>query len=602
MDYSILDFLALIGAVCLFLYGMKVMSEGLQKAAGNGLRSILSAMTRNRFMGVVTGILITALIQSSSASTVMVVSFVNAGLMSLEQSMAVIMGANVGTTFTAWIVAIFGFKVNMGTVLMPLMAIAVPMMLMKKNKTKSIGEFLIGFIFLFMGLASISEYVPDLSKSPEIFESLKAYTSMGFASVLIFWAVGVVVTAVIQSSAATFAIVLILAAKGWVPFDMACAMVLGSKIGTTITPVLASLGGNTAAKKAAAGHVLFNVLGAVWELPCFFLVVKLIVWINAVLGMGDPNALYEAANAGAAGNEEALAPFTFSMSFAMSMFHTVLAGINLGVMIWFTKAYVKMVNFLVKGKKKAKDEEEFTLKYISTGLLSAAELNITQAQREVTMYAQRVERMLGMTKTLLHTKTGTEEFKKLFERITKYEEISDRMELEIAKFLNAVVDGRLSHDAKLRVSTMLHIVSEIESIADSCNNIAKTLVRKEEAGAHFEEYNYNNIDTILKYVSEAMSNMITVLVDMDNVTNEDLMRNYDKEQEINNFRNQCRNENIENVNQKLYPYSAGIFYMDIICEAEKLGDYIVNVIDSVDEQIQRIAPETHIQALNPEKQ
>lgn len=601
MDYSILDFLALIGAVCLFLYGMKVMSEGLQKAAGNGLRSILSAMTRNRFMGVVTGILITALIQSSSASTVMVVSFVNAGLMSLEQSMAVIMGANVGTTFTAWIVAIFGFKVNMGTVLMPLMAIAVPMMLMKKNKTKSIGEFLIGFIFLFMGLASISDYVPDLSKSPEIFESLKAYTSQGFMSVLIFWAVGVVVTAVIQSSAATFAIVLILAAKGWVPFDMACAMVLGSKIGTTITPVLASLGGNTAAKKAAAGHVLFNVLGAVWELPCFYIVVKLIVWINAVLGMGDPNALYEVAKAGAAGNEQALAPYTFSMSFAMSMFHTVLAGINLGVMIWFTKAYVKMVNFLVKGKKKSKEDSEFALKYISTGLLSAAELNITQAQREIVVYAERVERMLGMVKTLMHTKTGTDEFKKMFGRITKYEEISDRMELEIAKFLNAVVDGRLSHDAKLRVSTMLHIVSEIESIADSCNNIAKTLVRKEEAGAHFEEYNYNNIDTILKYVSEAMSNMIAILVDMDGATNEDLMRNYDKEKEINNFRNQCRTENIENVNQKLYPYSAGIFYMDIIGEAEKLGDYIVNVIDSVDEQIQRIAPETHIQALNPEK-
>lgn len=602
MDYSILDFVALIGAVCLFLYGMKVMSEGLQKAAGNGLRSILSAMTRNRFMGVVTGILITALIQSSSASTVMVVSFVNAGLMSLEQSMAVIMGANVGTTFTAWIVSIFGFKVNMGAVLMPVLAVAVPMMFMKKNKTKSIGEFLIGFVFLFMGLGAISQYVPDLSKSPEIFESLQAYTSMGFLSVLIFWGVGVIVTAVIQSSAATFAIVLILASKGWVPFDMACAMVLGSKIGTTITPVLASLGGNTAAKKAAAGHVLFNVLGAVWELPCFFLVVKLIVWMNIdVFGMGDPNELFMKAQAGAAGNEEALAPYTFSMSFAMSMFHTVLAAINLGVMIWFTKAYVKMVNFLVKSKKKKNDEEEFQLKYISTGMLSAAELNISQAQREVVVYAQRVDRMVGMVKTLVHTKTGTEEFKKLHERIIKYEEISDRMELEIAKFLNAVVDGRLSHDAKLRVSTMLHIVSEIESIADSCNNIAKTLVRKEQAGAHFEEYNYNNIDIILKYVSEAMSNMITVLADIDNVTNEDLMRNYDKEHEINEFRNQCRTENIENINQKLYPYSAGIFYMDIIGEAEKLGDYIVNVIDSVDEQVQRIAPETHIQALNPEK-
>lgn len=600
MDYSILDFVALIGAVCLFLYGMKVMSEGLQKAAGNGLRSILSAMTRNRFMGVVTGILITALIQSSSASTVMVVSFVNAGLMSLGQSMAVIMGANVGTTFTAWIVAIFGFKVNMGTVLMPLLAIAVPMMLMKKNKTKSIGEFLIGFVFLFMGLASISEYVPDLSKSPEIFEALKAYTSMGFLSVLIFWGVGVIVTAVIQSSAATFAIVLILAAKGWVPFDMACAMVLGSKIGTTITPVLASLGGNTAAKKAAAGHVLFNVLGAVWELPCFYLVVRLIVWINGLFGLDDPNALYLAANSGQPVTEAAAATYTFAMSFAMSMFHTVLAAINLGVMIWFTGAYVKMVNFLVKTKKKANTEEEFSLKYISTGLLSAAELNITAAEREIVVYAQRVERMLGMVKSLLHTKTGTVEFNDLYTRIGKYEDISDRMELEIANFLNGVVDGRLSLEAKLHVSSMLNIVSEIESIADSCNNVAKTLVRKEEANAHFGEYNYNNIDIMLKYVSEAMSNMIAILVDMENAEPDDLMRNYDKEREINNFRNQCRTENIENVNQKLYPYSAGIFYMDIICEAEKLGDFIVNVVDSVDEIMQHRNP-AHGEALNPEK-
>lgn len=604
MDYSIIDFLALIGAVCLFLYGMKVMSEGLQKAAGNGLRSILSAMTRNRLMGVVTGILITALIQSSSASTVMVVSFVNAGLMSLEQSMAVIMGANVGTTFTAWIVSIFGFKVNMGAVLMPLLAVAVPMLFMKKNKTKSIGEFLIGFVFLFMGLASISEYVPDLSKSPEIFESLKAYTSMGFLSVLIFWAVGVIVTAVIQSSAATFAIVLILASKGWVPFDMACAMVLGSKVGTTITPVLASLGGNTAAKKAAAGHVLFNFLGAVWEIPAFFLVVKLIVWMNiSLFGMGDPDSLYQSSNSGAVADEAQLAQMQFSMSFAMSMFHTVLAVINLGVMIWFTKLYVKMVNFLVKSKKKTTaDETEFQLKYISGGLLNAAELNIMQAQRETVVYAQRVERMLGMVKTLVHTKTGTEEFNRIFTRIGKYEDLSDRMELEIANYLNKLVDGRLSLDAKLRVSTLLNIVSEIESIADSCNNVAKTLVRKEEAQAHFSDYNYNNIDTILKYVSEAMSNMITVLADMDNATSEDLVRNYDKEREINNFRNQCRTENIENINQKVYPYQAGIFYMDLICEAEKLGDYIVNVIDSVDEQMQRSNPDTmHIEALNPEK-
>lgn len=280
MDYSLLDFLALLGAVCMFLYGMKVMSEGLQKVAGNRLRSIISVMTKNRLMGVFTGVLITALIQSSSASTVLVVSFVNAGLMSLEQSMAVIMGANVGTTFTAWIVAIFGFKMNMSVVLLPLLAIAVPMLFLKKNRYKSIGEFLIGFVFLFMGLEAISANVPDLSKSPEVFASLQAYTSMGYLSVVLFLLVGIVVTTVIQSSAATFAIVLIMATKGWIQFDMACAMVLGSNIGTTITPILASLGGNAAARKAATGHLLFNLLGTLWTMVVYFFYIDLIVWLS----------------------------------------------------------------------------------------------------------------------------------------------------------------------------------------------------------------------------------------------------------------------------------------------------------------------------------
>ena len=591
MDYSLLDFIALLGAVCLFLYGMKVMSEGLQKAAGNRLRSIISVMTKNRVMGVVTGVLVTALIQSSSASTVLVVSFVNAGLMSLEQSMAVIMGANVGTCFTSWIVTFFGFKVNMGAVLMPLMAIAVPMIMMKKNQTKSIGEFIIGFVFLFMGLASISQYVPDLSKSPELFASLQQFTyeNMGFIAVLVYWLVGVIVTAIIQSSAATFAIVLILAAKGWVPFDMACAMVLGSKIGTTITPVLASLGGNISAKKAAAGHVLFNVLGAVWELPCFILLVKLIVWMNQAIGLGDPTQLYLTAKAHGGTveglNPEMVAGITSAMSFGLALFHTALSIINLFLMIWFTKAYVKIVNWLIRSKKK--ESEEFQLKYISTGILSSAELAIPQAQREIVLYAQRVEKMLGMAKELLHTKTGTKEFNELYSHIQKYEEISDRMEIEIAKFLNKVVDGRLSYDAKLRVSTMLSIVSEIESIGDSCNNIGRTLVRKEEAGAHFTDYNYENIDTMLKYVSEAMSNLVTVLCDIDNASDEDIMRSYNMETTINNFRNMLRTENIENINQHKYLYQAGIFYMDIIGEAEKLGDYIVNIVDSVQSQVRR---------------
>lgn len=273
------------------------------------------------------------------------------------------------------------------------------------------------------------------------------------------------------------------------------------------------------------------------------------------------------------------------MSFGMSMFHMVFNLINLSVMIWFTKTYVKIVNFFIKSHKK--EEAEFQLKYISAGLLNAAELNIAQAQREIVVYAERVERMLGMVKTLLHTKVGTTEFNQIYSRIEKYEDISDRMEMEIGLYLNKVVDGRLSYDAKLRVSTMLSIVSEIESIADSCNNIARTLVRKEQAGAHFTDYNYSNIDTMLQYVCEAMSNMIAMLTDVEAASPGDLMRNYNKEREINNFRNMLRTENIENINQKKYSYQAGIFYMDIICEAEKLGDYIVNVIDSVETHLRR---------------
>ncbi len=585
MDYSFLDFIALLGSVCLFLYGLKVMSEGLQKAAGDRLRSILSAMTRNRLTGVTTGILITALIQSSSASTVMVVSFVNAGLMSLEQSMAVIFGANVGSTFTTWLVAILGFKFNISVILLPLMALAVPMLFFKKNQVKSIGEFLIGFVFLFMGLAAISAYVPDSSSHPEVFETLRNYTGMGFWSMLMFMGAGLLVTMIIQSSAATFAVALALGIKGWIPFDMACAMMLGANVGTTITPLLASLGGNTAAKKAAMGHLMYNIFTAIAMIIVFFpFTNSFIVWLTRdVLHAGDPTMLYDAIHNGA--GKEALQPLIGTLSIGLALWHTIYNILSLLIMIWFTKQYVKLVNGLVKSRKK--EEEEFQLKYIQGGLLNASELNIMQAQREILVFAERINRMLGMVKQLIHTKTGTEEFNKLYSRIGKYEDISDRMEIEIANYLNKLVEGRLSLEAKMKVATMLRSVSEIESIADSCYNIGRTLVRKEEVGAHFGEENYKNIDTILKYVSEAMSNMIVVLSDIDNASTDDLMRSYNKEREINNYRNQLRTENIENINQKKYPYQAGIFYMDIVCECEKLGDYIINVIDGINEQMRR---------------
>ena len=601
MDYSIVDFLALLGSVCLFLYGMKIMSEGLQKSAGKRLRSILAWMTKNRFLAVVTGVIITALIQSSSASVSMVVSFVNAGLMPLEQSLAVSFGAALGTTFTEWIIAIFGFKVKLSAFLLPLLAFAVPMLFMKRSNYKNIGELLIGFAFLFMGLDAISANVPDLSQSPEIFSSLQQYTSMGFWSILIFTLVGWIVTMLIQSSAATFAIVLIMAAKGWISFDIACAMVLGASIGTSITPLLASLGGNAEAKKAALGHALFNLFGAVWLLAVFKPFVSMVTWVTTdVFGLGDPLALYNNVKAGA--DSATLVKEQVAMSIGMTMFHTIFKLCNLLIMIWFTKLYVKLLNVIIKSKKK--EDEEFQLKYIQGGLMSASELNIDQAQREIVVFATRVERMLGMVKELVHTKTGTPEFNKILSRIQKYEDITDRMEFEIGSYLNKVLDGRLSSQAKARVASLLSIISELESIGDSCNNIAKALVRKEEADAHFNEYNYANIDEMLKLVSEAMTNMYAVLSDIDNVTAEDLMRSYNKEREINNFRNACRTENIENVNQKKYPYKAGIFYMDIVCEAEKLGDFIVNVIDSMEDIMRRSSSVTSglpLGELNPEK-
>lgn len=597
MDYSLLNFLGLLGAVGLFLYGMKVMSEGLQKAAGDRLRNILSAMTRNRFTGLLTGCAITALIQSSSASTVMVVSFVNAGLMSLGQSMAVIFGANVGTTFTAWIIALFGFKVDISSFMLPLIGLAVVLLLMNKSKTKSIGEFLIGFSFLFMGLDLISANVPDLQNNPDMFAYLKQYASMGVTSILIFAFVGIVLTMIIQSSAATFAITLIMCTKGWITFDLACALVLGSNIGTTITPILASLSGNVAAKRASMGHMLFNLLGTLWCVCVFIPFANFNSWLTEMIGQGDPNALYAYVN-----NLEATAPEIYnhlfdnslpaghdalkniaamqmSVSFGLSLFHTTFNIVNVVVMIWLTNVYVKIVEWLVPSKNR--DDEEFTLKFISGGLMNAAELNIATAEKEISVYAERVDRMIGMAQTLIHTKEKSEEYSTLLSRVEKYEDISDRMELEIAHYLNRCAEGRLSNEGKLKIAAMLNIISEIESIADCCMGISKIMNRKIEAAAVFPQEVYDNIDTMYAYVKQAMKLMMAQLTDMESVSGKSLIESYNKEREINNYRNTLRSTNVENINEKHYEYQAGIYYMDIIGDLEKTGDYIINVVDTL---------------------
>lgn len=606
MNYSLLDLLGLIGAVGLFLYGMKVMSEGLQKAAGDRLRNILGAMTRNRATGTLTGFFITALIQSSSASTVMVVSFVNAGLMTLSQSMAVIMGANVGTTFTAWIIALFGFKVDIAAFALPLIGVSVPLLFSKKSRTKSIGEFGIGFAFLFMGLSLISKYVPDLQQNPEMFEFLQRYTSMGFGSVLIFCLVGLVVTMIIQSSAATFAITLIMCSKGWITFDLACALVLGSNIGTTITPLLASLSGNVAAKRTAMGHLLFNFLGTVWTLAIFFPFVDLTQWVTQEIGQGDPTALYsyvtdlksssEAVYAQVmqselpntdpliSGHLTRIMTLQISVSFGLSIFHSLFNLINLSIMIWLTKVYVKIVEWLLPAKRKGDDE--FQLKFISSGMLSASELNITQAEKEIAVFADRVNRMLAMAKELVHTKERSEEFNKLSSRLEKYEDISDRMELEIANYLNRCAEGRLSNEGKRHISAMLAIVSEVESIADSCSGVGKILLRKQQGNVNFNEEIYHNIDIMFDYVQMAMDNMLLLLRNLENNNSEDIIASYNREREINNMRNTLRSANIENIKEHHYEYQAGIYYMDIVSTLEKTGDYIINVVDTVKNEFQ----------------
>ena len=610
MNYSILDFLGLLGAVGLFLYGMKVMSEGLQKAAGDRLRNILSAMTRNRFTGTITGFFITALIQSSSASTVMVVSFVNAGLMTLAQSMAVIFGANVGTTFTAWIIALFGFKVDISAFALPLIGIAVPLLFAKKSRTKSIGEFTIGFAFLFMGLDMISKYVPDLQSNPEMFEFLQHYASMGFGSVLIFLFVGMLVTTIIQSSAAMFAITLIMCSKGWITFDLACALILGSNIGTTITPLLASMSGNVAAKRTAMGHLLFNVLGTVWVLAVFFPFVGLNTWITEEIGQGDPAALYQYVNDLKANDPDMynrlyssslptddgvvlshrsmIARMQVSVSFGLSRFHTVFNLINLAIMIWLTGVYVKVVEFLVPARHHGDDE--FQLKFISSGILSASELNIAQAEKEMFVFAERVARMLPMARELVHARDGSDDFNQRYSRLEKYEEISDRMELEIANYLNRCAEGRLSNESKRRIASMLSIDSEIESIADCFLGVGKILLRKQQGNAVFNDEIYKNIDLMFDYVEKAMHNMLRLLETPETQNEHDIITSYNREREINNLRNQLRTGNVESINDRHYEYQSGIYYMDIVATLEKTGDYIINVVDTIRDEYRKLHP------------
>lgn len=555
MEYSFYDFLKLIGSLGLFLYGMKIMSEGLQKVAGDRLRSILTAMTTNRVTGVLTGVLITALIQSSSATTVMVVSFVNAGLLTLAESISVIMGANIGTTVTAWIISIFGFKVDMAAFALPLLAIALPLIFSGKSNRKSVGEFIFGFSFLFMGLSYLKANAPDLNANPEMLAFVQNYTDMGFFSILLFLFIGTILTMIVQASAATMAITLIMCANGWISLELGAALVLGENIGTTITANLAALTANTQAKRAALAHFVFNVFGVIWVLIIFHPFMQLVNWVV--------DTFFQTSNPEVA------------ISYKLSAFHSIFNICNVCILIWGVKLIERTVCALIHPKE---EDEEPRLRFITGGMLSTAELSILQARKEIHLFAERTHRMFGMVQDLLHTEKD-DDFNKLFSRIEKYENISDNMELEIANYLNQVSEGRLSSESKLQIRAMLREVTEIESIGDSCYNLARTINRKRQTNQDFTEKQYEHIHFMMKLTNDALAQMI-VVVEKPEHQSIDINKSFNIENEINNYRNQLKNQNILDVNNKEYDYQMGVYYMDIIAECEKLGDYIVNVVEA----------------------
>ena len=549
----IINIFSLVGSLALFLFGMKTMSEGLEKFAGDRLRSILAAMTKNRVMGVLTGILITALIQSSSATTVMVVSFVNAGLMTLGQSIGVIMGANIGTTVTAWIISAVGFKVNIAAFAIPLLAIGMPLIFSNKGNRKSIGEFVFGFSFLFMGLAFLQEAATAMNIGDMVASMLSHVPQDSFLTILLFVIVGALVTMIVQASAATMAITLMLFGMN-IPgfgFEQAAALAMGQNIGTTITAFMASLTANTQARRAALAHMFFNVFGVVAFLIVFYPACDAVSWfVDSIMGGGND-------------------------LFKLSAFHTAFNIINTLLLIGFVRQIEMLVCRVLPMKAQ---EEDYRLRFISGGLLSTAELSIMEAQKEIHHFAERCQRMFTFVPELMQIQDETE-FNKLFSRIGKYENITDSMEMEIAAYLNKVSEGRLSDASKSQIQKMLRQITELESIGDSVYNLGRTLNRhRMHCQDDFTPEQTQHMQTMLQLVEGSLDEMmkrIDLTAPRTNIT-----KSINIEHEINNYRKQLRNQNLHDVNAGLYSYQLGVFYVDFISECERLADYVMNVVQA----------------------
>lgn len=559
---SIWIFFRLIGALALLMFGMKTMSDSLQKMAGPQLRHVLGTMTTNRLTGILSGTLITAAVQSSTATTVMTVSFVNAGLLTLAQAISVIMGANIGTTLTAWIMSA-GFSFNITDFVWPAFFIAIILIYSKKRKI--IGDFIFGISFMFLGLGTLRQtgIDMDLAHNQPVLDFFASFDPHSFQTTITFLLIGSILTMCVQSSAAVMAITMILCSTGVLPIYQGIALVMGENIGTTVTSNVAALTANTQARRAAMAHMVFNVFGVLWILCVFRPFIHLVCgWVgfDDMMEKNDPHFVANAAK----------------LSFVLAAFHTTFNLSNTFILVWFIPQIEKLVCKIIRPKKNA-DEDDFRLRFIQSGIMKTPEISVLEAQKEIHCFAERIQRMFGMVKELLG-ETNDDKFIKLYTRIEKYEGISDNMEIEIAKYLDQVSDSHLSDETKAKIRAMLREISEIESIGDSCFNIARTLNRRIRGKEDFIPSQYEHMHQMMELTDNALTQMNITLVG--HKGDNDANLSFNIENEINNYRNQLKSQNINDVNNHLYTYAIGTMYMDIIQECEKLGDYVVNVVEA----------------------